>query len=107
MRDLRCVLQPLGTLGCFGRRNCNVYLDDLRWDRPDLYCEPQLARGVLAIFNRTRQKGRTGDDDDEVVLFGFRLRRPDLGCDGSCERPDLGCESLPGFGPLAANNVDL
>jgi hypothetical protein len=21
--------------------------------------------------------------------------------------PDLGCESLPGFGPLAANNVDL
>ena len=26
--------------------NCNVYLDDLRWDRPDLDCEPQQARGI-------------------------------------------------------------
>jgi hypothetical protein len=42
--DLRCVLSPLDTPGCFGRRNCNVNLDDLRWDRPDLDCEPQ-ARG--------------------------------------------------------------
>ena len=34
------------TPGCFGRRNCNVNLDDLRWDRPDLDCEPQQARGI-------------------------------------------------------------
>jgi LmbE family N-acetylglucosaminyl deacetylase len=27
------------------RRNCNVNLDDLRWDRPDLHCEPQQASG--------------------------------------------------------------
>ena len=31
---------------------------------------------------------------------GLRLRR-------ILRRPDLGCESLPGCGPLAANNVDL
>ena len=29
-----------------GRRNCNVNLDELRWDRPDLGCEPQQARGI-------------------------------------------------------------
>jgi hypothetical protein len=40
------VLQPHDTPGCFGRRNCNVNLDDLRWDRPDLDCEPQQARGI-------------------------------------------------------------
>src|SRR6185503_14139541 len=32
--------------GCSGRRNCNVLLDDLHWDRPDLDCEPQQARGI-------------------------------------------------------------
>jgi hypothetical protein len=42
----RCVPSPLDTPGCFGRRNCNVNLDDLRWDRPDLHCEPQQARGI-------------------------------------------------------------
>ena len=46
MRDLRCVLQPLDMPGCFGRRKCNVNLDDLRWDRPDLDCEPQEARVI-------------------------------------------------------------
>ena len=29
-----------------GRRNCNVNLDELRWDRPDLDCEPQQARVI-------------------------------------------------------------
>ena len=33
-------------LGCAGRRNCNVNLDDLRWDRPDQDCEPQQAPGI-------------------------------------------------------------
>jgi len=28
------------------RRNCKVNLDDLDWDRPDLICEPQQARGI-------------------------------------------------------------
>src|SRR6476619_7295415 len=42
--------------GCSGRRNCNVHLDERCWDRPDLDCEPQQARGAfLAIFNWTRQ----------------------------------------------------
>jgi len=36
-------------------RNCNVNLDDLDWDRPDLGCELQRARGIPAIFNWTRQ----------------------------------------------------
>jgi hypothetical protein len=44
--DSRCVLSPLDMPGYFGRRNCNVNLDDLRWDRPDLDCEPQQARGI-------------------------------------------------------------
>jgi drug/metabolite transporter (DMT)-like permease len=32
-----------------------VNLDELRWFRPDLDCEPLQAQGILAIFNRTRQ----------------------------------------------------
>jgi len=39
-------LPPLDTPGWFGRRNCNVNLDDLRWDRPELDCEPQQVRGI-------------------------------------------------------------
>ena len=30
----------------FGRRNCNVNLDDLDWNRPDLGCEPPQARRI-------------------------------------------------------------
>ena len=47
--------------GCSGRRNCNVLLDDLHWDRPDLNCEPQQARGIP----RNLQLDETDD-----VLFG-------------------------------------
>jgi hypothetical protein len=36
--------------------NCKVNLDNFRWNRPDLYCEPQQAEGYLAIFVCTRQK---------------------------------------------------
>jgi hypothetical protein len=32
--------------GCAGRRNCNVNLDDLDRDRPDLNCEPLQAPGT-------------------------------------------------------------
>src|SRR6476619_781092 len=35
-------------------RNCNVKLDDLDWDRPDLGCEPQQSGASLAIFAWTR-----------------------------------------------------
>jgi hypothetical protein len=40
------MLPPLDTPGCAGRRNCNVNLDDVRWDRPDLDCEFEQARGI-------------------------------------------------------------
>ena len=40
------LLQSLGRPGCSGRRNCNVKLDELRGDRPDLDCEPQQAGGI-------------------------------------------------------------
>ena len=41
-----------------GRRNCNVNLDDRRWDRPGLNCEPQQERDIprnLQLFE-TREK---------------------------------------------------
>ena len=49
------MLQSLGRPGCSGRRNCNVNLDELRGDRPDLDCEPQQAGASPAIFTWTRQ----------------------------------------------------
>jgi hypothetical protein len=58
LRDLRCMLPSLDAPVCFGNRNCNVYLDDLRWDRPDLDCEPQQARGIP----RNLQLDETSDD---------------------------------------------
>ena len=76
MRDFRCVLPPLDAPGCCGRRNCNVNLNNLRGDRPDLDCEPQQARASLAIFNWTRQCC--------VVLFGSRLRSSGLVCGRGC-----------------------
>jgi len=39
-----------------GRRNCNVDLNNLRWDRPDLDCEPQQAR----VIPRNLQVDETG-----------------------------------------------
>ena len=40
------MLPPLDPPGCADRRTCNVDLDDLRWDRPDLDCEFEQARGI-------------------------------------------------------------
>ena len=65
-RDLRCVLPPLDSPGCFGRRNCNVNLDELRWDRPDLVCEPQQARGNPRNLQL---------DETKVAMSGPALRR--------------------------------
>ena len=48
------MLPPLDPPGCADRRTCKVNLDDLRWDRPDLGCELQRARGIPAIFKWTR-----------------------------------------------------
>jgi hypothetical protein len=52
--------------GCSSRRNCKVNLDELRWDRRKPDCEPLQARGILAVFNWTRQL--------DTVLFACRLR---------------------------------
>jgi hypothetical protein len=41
-----CALQPLDAPRCCGRRNCDVNLNNLDWDRPDVDCEPQQARGI-------------------------------------------------------------
>jgi len=40
------MLPPLDPPGCADRRTCKVNLDDLRWDRPDLDCEFEQARGI-------------------------------------------------------------
>ena len=42
-------------------RNCNVKLDDLDWDRPDLDREPQQARGIPRNLQR---------DETAAVLSG-------------------------------------
>jgi hypothetical protein len=44
LRVLHRVLQPLDIPGCCAG-NCNVNLDNLGLDRPDLDGEPQRARG--------------------------------------------------------------
>jgi hypothetical protein len=55
------LLQSLGRPGCSGRRNCNVNLDELRGDRPDLDYEPQQAGGIPRNVQL-----------DETEIFGDR-----------------------------------
>ena len=50
------MLPPLDPPGCADRRTCKVNLDDLRWDRPDLDCEFEQARGI----RRNLQLDETG-----------------------------------------------
>ena len=57
---------PVDTRECFGRRNCNVNLDDLWWDRPDLGYEPQQAR----VVPRSVQVDETKKKREEDVLSG-------------------------------------
>ena len=62
--------------GCSGRRNCNVNLDELRGDRPELDCEPLQAGGIprnlqldetLAVMMVIADiVGRGGRDGEEV-----------------------------------------
>src|SRR4029077_20329330 len=47
-------------------RNCNVKLDDLDWDRPDLDCELQQARGIP----RNLRLDETNWRDSVVVGYG-------------------------------------
>jgi hypothetical protein len=61
---------------CCGRRNSNVNLDDLRWDRPDIDCEPQQARGI--------RRNLQVDETDGGVLFGRRLHCSCEGWTRSC-----------------------
>ena len=43
--------------GCAGRRNCDVNLDDLDQDRPDLNCEPLQAPGTARNLQLDETKG--------------------------------------------------
>ena len=59
------MLPPLDPPGCADRRTCNVNLDDLRWDRPDLDCEFEQARGI----RRNLQL-----DETVAMMVGVRCR---------------------------------
>ena len=69
------MLPPLDTPGCAGRRNCNVNLDDVRWDRPDLDCELQQARGIRRDLqlDETGGAGRCGVRAGEIGGGGKSL----------------------------------
>ena len=58
--DIAEALLPIAEFAMCSR-NCNVYLDDLRWDRPVLDCEPQQARGI-------RRNLQLDETDMRVVL---------------------------------------
>src|ERR1700758_1666880 len=73
LRNFCSVLRPLVTPG---RRNRNVNLDELRWFRPDLDCEPLQAQGILRNLQL---------DETMCVVSSRTLRSPDLLCERSCE----------------------
>ena len=59
------------TPGCAGRRTCNVNLDNLRWDRPDIDCEPQQARGIRRNLQLDKTVAVTppGSSGDHTLPF--------------------------------------
>ena len=65
------------TPGCAGRRTCNVNLDDLRWDRPDIDCEPQQARGIRRNLqlDETVAVTRPGSSGDHTLPFHQQAAR--------------------------------
>ena len=77
--DSRSRLPPLDTPGWFGRRNCNVNLDDLRWDRPELDCEPQQARGIRRNLQLDETKSvlahRNIELEEDIAAARTALRR--------------------------------
>ena len=60
-------------IACFGRRNCNVNLDDLDWNRPDLGCEPPQARRIR----------RNLQLDETPVIGGIPASRAVANCSGT------------------------
>jgi hypothetical protein len=76
--DTRCVLSPLDMPGCFGRRNCHVNLDDLRWDRPDLDCEPQQARDIPRNLRLDETDGAVTEvcGHGVVAMYGVNVVKP-------------------------------
>jgi hypothetical protein len=69
-------LPPLETRECFGRRNCNVNLDELSWDRPDLDCEPQQARVIPR--NLQVDNGKiVRSENQHIVVRSIRRTEPD------------------------------
>src|SRR5258705_5103854 len=88
------MLQRLDPPGCAGRRNCNVNLDNRRWDRPDLDCEPQQARGIPSQSSSGRDIWDSGcgalvnggKDGRHTANGGSRQRRRlvrgECGCGG-------------------------
>ena len=92
------MVQPLDTPGCVGRRNCNVNLDNRRWDRPDKIVNSSKRGTSRAIFKWTRQMGRYegvwarcggngwGECGEAIGIFGW-------GDESGSREP----EAAPGF----------
>ena len=95
------MVQPLDTPGCVGRRNCNVNLDNRRWDRPDQDCELQQARDIPRNLQVDETKScscpvRVKVAEFRVSLRGW-LRSSDIGCgfeDAGPGRPE-DCYPVP------------
>src|SRR6476646_812663 len=76
------MLELLDTPGCSARRNCKVNLDDLRWDRPHVDCEPQQARGIPRNLQLDEtgaaavggEMGTSAVEVGKVVGFGCGIR---------------------------------
>src|SRR6476660_9115942 len=70
-------------------RNCNVKLDDLDWDRPDLDCALQQARGIPRNLRLDETLLVVGEEEEVVVVCCCSvgvvsrrtLRSPDLLCE--------------------------
>jgi hypothetical protein len=78
------MLPPLDPPGCADRLNCNLNVDDLRWDRPDLDCEFEQARGIRRNLQLDETKGYGGPVRVKVAEFGVSLR-------GWLRSSDIGC----------------
>ena len=73
------MLPPLDPPGCADRRTCNVNLDDLRWDRPDLDCEFEQARGIRRNLQLDETKSvlahRNIELEEDIAAARTALRR--------------------------------
>jgi hypothetical protein len=83
-------LQPHYKPGCSDRRNCSVNLDELRWDRPKLDCQPQQE----GVSPRNLQL----DETRPSCLVQSNFAKSRLALRRMLRCPDLGSESLSGQG---------